>query len=92
MGAVRTLAVQRSSALCQKIKKTHVAKFLKDGGVGEGKLLSRSFLPPQKTYKLFLNQIFSHIDSAGGEDDDTFDNVLHIGVDSEKGETDKYYT
>jgi len=31
------------------IKNPPIAKFLKDRGMGEGKLLSRSFLPPYKT-------------------------------------------
>jgi hypothetical protein len=32
--------------------KTPVAKFLKVGGVGKGKLLSRSFLSPRKNIKI----------------------------------------
>ena len=48
-------------------------------------------LLPHGKHQLFLNQIFSHIDRAGGKNDDTLDDVLHIRVDTEKGKADEDY-
>ena len=51
IGAVRTLCVRPSSAEITTNLKPQVSKFLKDRGVGKGKLLSRSFLSPRKNIK-----------------------------------------
>ena len=36
---------------------------------------------------LFPHQILPHIDGAGNEDNQAFDDVLHIRVDAQKGQT-----
>ena len=49
--AVRTFAIRRSSAEIMAKNNSTASKFLKDRGVGKGKLLLRSFLSPRKNIK-----------------------------------------
>ena len=40
-----------------------------------------------KELELFSHQILAHIDGTGHENDEALDDILHIRVDAQKGES-----